>query len=108
MKWTVEALNERVAAEIAALAPDMQARYGRIADLLIKYGPQEVGMPYVRPLGGKLWEIRLRGRTGIARIIYVAASRQRLILLHAFIKKSQETPARALAIARSRLREVLP
>ena len=97
-----------VAAEIAELPSDMQARYGRIAELLLKYGPQAVGMPYVRPLGGKLWEIRLRGRTGIGRIIYVAASRHRLILLHAFIKKTQETPPRALAVARTRLSEVIP
>ena len=85
----------------------MRTHYLRIAELLIEFGPQHVGMPYVQSLGGKLWEIRLSGRSGIGRIIYVAIRGQRLILLHAFIKKTRETPERALAIARSRLRRVM-
>jgi phage-related protein len=72
--------------EIKGLPPDMQARYVRIANLLKEFGPQQVGMPYVRPLGDKLWEMRLRGQAGIGRIIYIALPGQRLLLLHAFVK----------------------
>ncbi len=74
MDWTVEPLNDAVETELLALPKDMQARFLRIAGLLQTFGPQHVGMPYVRPLGNKLWEMRLTGRAGIGRAIYVAAS----------------------------------
>ncbi len=60
-------------------------------------------MPHIRHLEDKLWEMRLTGRDGIARAIYVARSGQRLIVLHVFIKKTQKTPRTALALARARL-----
>jgi phage-related protein len=105
MAWTIEPPDERVKAEIRGLPEDMQARYIRIANLLTEFGPQRVGMPYVRPLGNKLWEMRLKGKAGIGRILYVALPGQRLMLLHAFIKKTQETPRRALELAMARLEE---
>lgn len=86
----------------------MQARYVWIANLLKESGPHQVGMPYVRPLRDKLWEMRLKGKAGIGRIIYIALPGQRLMLLHAFIKKTQETPRRALEIALARLKELAP
>jgi len=108
MAWIVEPPSERVKAEIRGLSQDMQARYVRIANLLKDFGPQDVGMPYVRPLGNKLWEIRLRGKAGIGRIIYIALPGQRLMLLHAFIKKTRQTPRRAIEIALARLKEFAP
>lgn len=86
----------------------MQARYLRIADLLMEFGPIDVGMPYVRQLENKLWEIRLSGQSGIGRIVYASVTGQRLVLLHAFVKKTQQTPRRALDIARHRLKEIVP
>ena len=108
MTWTVVPLNAAVEGELMSLPDDMRARFVRIAELLEEFGPAQVGMPHVRPLGGKLWEMRLSGRAGIARAIYTAASRQRLIVWHAFIKKTQKTPERALDLARARLSEVEP
>jgi phage-related protein len=106
MPWRVEALNEQVEYGLLALPADMQARYLRIVELLEEFGPQQVGMPHVRPLSGKLWEMRKRGRAGIARAIYLAAGRQRLVVLHAFLKKSRETPPRAIALACRRAKGV--
>jgi phage-related protein len=63
-------------------------------------------MPHVRHLEGKLWEMRLTGRDGIARAVYVARTRQRLTVLHVFIKKTQKTPRKALETARNRLRRL--
>ncbi len=60
-------------------------------------------MPHVRHLEGKLWEMRLKGRDGIARAVYVARTRQRLTVLHIFIKKTQKTPRKALETARALL-----
>ncbi len=106
MDWTVEPLNDAVETELLALPKDMQARFLRIAGLLQTFGPQHVGMPYVRPLGNKLWEMRLTGRAGIGRAIYVAASGRRLVVLHAFVKKTEKTPRRALDLALARLKEM--
>lgn len=78
----------------------------RISELLEGFGPQHVGMPHVRPLGEKLWEMRLMGSAGIDRAIYTAASGRRLIVLHAFVKKTQKTPQRAIDAAHRRMREI--
>ena len=104
--WAVELLNETVEAELMALPKDMQARFLRISELLQTFGPQHVGMPHVRPLGEKLWEMRLTGAAGIGRAIYTAASGQRLVILHAFVKKSQKTPSRAIELAHKRSKEI--
>ena len=108
MPWTVHLLNAAVEAEIAALPADMRARYLRLADLIEAYGLERIGAPHVKHLEGRLWELRITGRDGIARAIYVTASGQRVVVLHAFIKKTQKTPARALDTARRRLRELDP
>ena len=70
------------------------------------HGPRQVGMPHVRHLEDKLWAMRLTGRDGIARAVYVTQAGQRLTVLHVFIKKMQKTPRPALAIARARLRSL--
>lgn len=61
--------------------------------------------PYVKHLQGKLWEMRVKGKDGIARAIYMAAVDQRLVILHAFIKKTQKTPKNALETATKRAKE---
>ena len=88
----MEYLNDRVRQEIAALPGDVRATLARIARLIEAYGLPHVGMPYVRHVEGKLWEIRAKGRNGIARVFYVAATPQRVVLLRAFVKKTQKTP----------------
>ena len=85
----------------------MQARFLRIAEMLEQFGPHEVGMPHVRPLVDKLWEMRMTGRDGISRAIYAAVQGRRLLVLHVFIKKTQATPRRAIETALERL-EKLP
>jgi len=105
MTWTVETLDHRVDAELDALPADMRDRFGRIARLLEAFGPQQVREPYVKPLGGKLWEMRMKGRDGIARAAYVAASGRRLVVVHVFVKKTQKTPRAAMETAMRRAEE---
>jgi phage-related protein len=93
-----------VEAEVLSLPKDMQVRFLRISELLEKFGPQNVGLPHVRSLEQKLWEMRLRGRDGIGRAIYVAATGQRLIVLHAFVKRTQKTPRSEIELALRRFR----
>jgi phage-related protein len=88
------------------MPPDIIARFARVVDLVTQHGPREVGMPHIRHLEDRLWEVRLTGRDGIARAVYVARIGQRLTVLHVFIKKTQKTPRRALALARARLRSL--
>jgi phage-related protein len=63
--------------------------------------------PHIKHLEGKLWEMRMKGKDGIARAIYVTASGERVVVVHAFTKKTQKTPARALETARNRAKEVV-
>ena len=70
-----------------------------------KFKPYE-GIPFRSALRPSLWEIRMSGKDGIARAIYVKASGQRLVVVHAFQKKTQKTPKTALEIARKRAKEV--
>jgi phage-related protein len=60
----------------------------------------------VKHLEDKLWELRVTGRDGIARAIYVTVTGRRVIILRAFVKKTQKTPEHELALARQRAREV--
>ena len=106
MSWRVEILDHRVLKELDALAPDVRQRFLRIAELIEQHGPAAMHEPYVKHLEGKLWEMRMKGRDGIARAIYVTAKGERAVVLHAFVKKTQKTPRQALEIARKRAREV--
>jgi phage-related protein len=62
-------------------------------------------MPHVRALGDKLFEMRMTGRAGIARAIYFAASDRRVVVVRAFVKKSQKTPKREIMLAQCRMEE---
>lgn len=106
MRWTVRTLNATVDAEIAALPADMQARYLRFIDVIEQAGFEGLRRDAVKHLKGKLWELRMTGRDGISRAIYVTASGRRVVVLRVFIKKTQKTPERELNVARQRAKEV--
>ncbi|MBM4465769.1 MAG: type II toxin-antitoxin system RelE/ParE family toxin [Chloroflexi bacterium] len=67
----------------------------------------QLGLPYVKHLEGKLWELRIRAGRKAYRVIYFAFTGQRFILLHAFLKKTQKTPRKQIAIAQRRLADFL-
>ncbi len=108
MAWTVETLNETVDAELAALPADMRARLTRIAELIESVGVQNVKQPHVRHIRSQLWEIRLKGKAGIARALYVTAKEQRVVILRAFIKKTEKTPTGEIELALERAKEITP
>ena len=108
MAWTVETLNETVDADLSALPVDMRARFTRIAELIEAVGLPNVTEPHVRHIRGPIWEIRLKGKAGIARALYITAKEQRVIILRAFIKKTEKTPAREIELALQRARELKP
>ena len=108
MAWTVETLNETVDAELAELPPDMRARLVRISELIESVGLPNVREPHVRHVRGQLWEIRLKGKAGIARALYVTAKEQRVVIVRAFIKKTEKTPAGEIELALQRAKELKP
>jgi phage-related protein len=108
MLWTVETLNGVVDAELEALPKDMQARFVYISRLIEEFGLEKVREPHVKHLTGALWEMRLKGRDGISRAIYVTATGRRVVVVRAFIKKTQTTPRNELELAMKRAKEVKP
>jgi phage-related protein len=60
----------------------------------------------VKHLEGPLWEMRMKGKDGISRAVYVTAKRRRVVVIRVFVKKSQKTPRREIEIALQRAQEV--
>lgn len=104
--WNVETLNPGVDAEIEALPADMRARLVRIGQIIEVAGFQGLPADTVKHLEGKLWELRIRGKDGISRAIYVTASGKRVVIVRVFVKKTQKTPQHELELARQRAKEV--
>ena len=105
MPYTIEYFHPRVRAEIENWPVGILASYARIVELLIEFGP-DLRMPHSRALGGGLFELRPRGREGIGRALYCYITGRRVVVLHAFVKKTRATPRRDLRIAYSRMEEV--
>ena len=107
MGWIVSTLNATVDRELAALPADMRARFGRIAFLIETVGLERVGQPHIKHLQGPIWEIRLKGKDGISRALYVTAGKKRVVVLMAFVKKTRKTPRSEIELALQRAEEVL-
>jgi phage-related protein len=105
MNYTIEYFHARVKAEIENWPDGILADFARIVELLMEFGPN-LHMPHSRALGGGLFELRPRGREGIGRAFYCFVSRRRVVILHAFVKKTQDIPELELKIARKRMKEV--
>ena len=104
--WIVETLNEAVTAELHALPDEVLARFRHIVEMIQTCGLERVGRPHIDHLEGPLWEMRLKGRDGIARAIYVTATGKRVVVVRVFVKKTQKTPRREIELARERAKEV--
>lgn len=106
MAWTVETLDGTVDAELTGLPADMRARFVRVAQLIEAVGLPNVREPHVKHLRGAVWEMRLSGKAGIARALYVTAKGQRVIVVRAFMKKTQKTPVSEIELALQRAKEL--
>jgi phage-related protein len=106
MAWTVQFLDDGVRAALEALPRDIQASFLRISRLIAAAGLPNVHEPYVKHLEGRLWEMRMKGRDGIARAAYVTAIGHRVVVVHVFAKKTQQTPRREIETALRRAKEV--
>ena len=103
--WKVEFLPKAVEEE-AELPLDMRANLGRMAKVIGERGLLDLPPGWIKPSEKKLWELRVPGRDGIARAIYITMKEQRLVVVRIFIKKTQKTPPHEIALARQRAKEV--
>jgi phage-related protein len=106
MAFDIQYFHERVYSEVQSWPVDVLADYARLVELLMEHGPS-LRLPHSRALGDGLFELRPRGRSGIGRSFYCFLQGKRVVVLHAFIKKSQQTPDNELKMARKRLKEVM-
>ena len=104
--WVVETLDAVVTAELNALPDDMLAKLRRIGELIQTHGLERMRAPHVKHIEGRLWEIRLIGRDGITRALYVTGFGKRVVIVRVFMKKTQKTPRGEIAMALARAKEV--
>lgn len=98
-------MNAVVDSELDALPPDMRARFVYIAKLIEEFGLEHVREPHVKHFRGSLWEMRLTGKSGISRALYVTTAGRRVIVLRVFTKKTQKTPPGEIELALRRAKD---
>ena len=105
MEYSITYYSERVQDEILALPDTLAARYVVLTRRMVALGPN-LGEPHTKAFGDGLFELRLKGAEGIARVFFCTLVGRRIVMLHSFIKKTNKTPQRELEIAESRLKEI--
>ena len=105
MSWAITFYNDKVEAETLALPHGVLASFLRITELIEAFGP-DLGRPHTAPLGQGLFEIRAKGREGIARSVFCTIGDQNIVILMTAIKKGNRLPKRQMETARKRMKEV--
>lgn len=105
MTYAITYYNEALQAEIMALPATLQARYIGLTARMMVYGAN-LGSPHTEAFGGGLFELRLKGAEGIARVFYCTLIGKQIVMLHCFVKKSQKTPVSERKIAEARMKEI--
>ncbi len=105
MNWQIVYFSADVQQAILQFPAGLQARYIQLTERLLVFGP-DLGMPHTRAMGKGLFELRLKSKEGIGRVLYCVRPNRRIMMLHAFVKKSAKTPGKDLKIARNRQRDL--
>src|SRR5438445_9391997 len=105
MEWQIVYYSEQLQQAIRDLPANLRARYVHLVERMAAFGP-DLGMPHTRAFGKGLFELRMKAKEGIGRVFFCTLPARRIMMLHAFIKKSGKTPATDLKIARNRLKEI--
>ena len=105
MEYTIAYYSENVQEEIFALPDTLAARYIVLTRRMVALGPN-LGEPHTKAFGEGLFELRLKGAEGIARVFFCTLVGKRVVMLHSFIKKTDKTPARERVIAELRMKEI--
>ncbi len=105
MNYTIEFFSEAVQAEIMGLPKTLAARFIALAERM-RFAGANLGEPHTESFGGGLFELRLKGAEGIARVFYCTMVGKRIVVLHSFIKKTRKTPPKEWRIAETRMKEM--
>ena len=103
--WQIVYFNDRVQKDVLYMPSGILADYLRLTEAMALYGA-DLRMPHSRALGAGLFELRPKGPEGIGRVFYCTQVGRVIVILHSFIKKTQETPDAVMRMARKRLKEV--
>jgi phage-related protein len=103
--YSIEYYSDAVAEEVLALPDTLAARYVVLTRRIIAVGPN-LGPPHTDAFGDGLFELRLKGQEGIARVFFCMLVGRRVMMLHSFVKKTQKTPVPEIELARKRMKEV--
>ena len=104
--WQIVYFNDRVQKDVLSMPSGILADYLRLTEAMALYGA-DLRMPHSRALGAGLFELRPKGPEGIGRVFYCTQVGRVIVILHSFIKKTQETPDADMRMARKRLKEVV-
>ena len=99
MDYTIAYYSKSVQEQILQLPDTLAARYVVLTRRMIALGPN-LGEPHTTAFGDGLFELRLKGAEGIARVFFCTLVGKRIVMLHSFIKKSDRTPIREREVAR--------
>jgi len=105
MAWKITYYNTTVQEAIRKWPKKLIAKYAKVTSLVEQFGPN-LGMPFTKSLGKGLFEIRIKAQEGIGRAFFCTIIDNEIVILHAFIKKTQKTPHKTIDIALERLKEV--
>lgn len=105
MAYTITYYDEALQEEILNLPATLLARYISLTDRMEVHGAN-LGYPHTEAFGDGLFELRLKGAEGIARVFYCTLVGKRIVMLHNFIKKTQKTPPGERRIAEVRMKEI--
>lgn len=105
MDYTITYYSEAVQEQIIDLPDTLAARYIVLTRRMVALGPN-LGEPHTKAVGDGLFELRLKGAEGIARVFFCTLIGKRIVILHSFIKKTDRTPKRELGVAQTRLKEI--
>jgi phage-related protein len=103
--YTISYYSIAVQAQIIELPDTLAARYVVLTRRMLALGPN-LGEPHTKAFGDGLFELRLKGSEGIARVFFCTLVGKRIVMLHSFIKKSDRTPLREIDVAETRMKEV--
>ena len=84
---------------------DAQARIAAAIEKL-RVRNVHAGEPLVKHIDGKIWELRQATRSGAFRVLYFMFVGRQIVLLHAFQKKTRQTPRREVTIAQARMERI--
>jgi phage-related protein len=105
MKWKINFYNESVKEAMNQLHPTVKAKFEAIREKMLEHGP-DLGLPFTRAMGKGFFEIRAKGLAGIARGLFCILSKNTIVILHVFTKKTETIPKKELDLAIKRMKEV--